>query len=110
MGVYIKNMTIPKSCGVCRFAGICEVLNTEEWPDLESIMFNEVIGINGVRDPDCPLIEISSHGDLIDRDAARRSIKPWSPEDEKNSCTFDTVKKLMHTMLDRTPTIIPAEL
>ena len=49
------------------------------------------------------------HGDLIDRDAARGSIKPWSPEDERSACTFDTVKKLMHTMLDRAPTIIKAE-
>ena len=55
------------------------------------------------------VISIPDHGDLIDRDAARGSIKPWSPEDERNGCTFDTVKKLMHTMLDRAPTIIPAE-
>lgn len=48
------------------------------------------------------------HGDLIDREDARGSIKPWSPEDEMNVCTFDTVKKLMHTMLDSAPTIIPA--
>jgi hypothetical protein len=46
---------------------------------------------------------------LIDRGAARGSIKPWSPEDERNCCTFDTVKKLMYTMLDRAPTIIPAD-
>ena len=53
-------------------------------------------------------VPVPPHGDLIDRDAARGSIKPWSPEDERNGCTFDTVKKLMHTMLDRAPAIIPA--
>ena len=52
---------------------------------------------------------VPKHGDLIDRDAARRSIKPWSAEDERNACTFDVVKKLLHTMLDRAPTIIEAE-
>ncbi len=55
------------------------------------------------------VISVPNHGDLIDRNAARGCIKPWSPEDERNGCTFDTVKKLMHTMLDRAPTIIPAD-
>lgn len=54
-------------------------------------------------------VPVPDHGDLIDRDAARESIKPWSPEDERTGCTFDTVKKLMHTMLDRAPTVIPAD-
>lgn len=61
------------------------------------------------RHPDCPLISVPPHGDLIDRDAARGSIKPWSPEDKRNGCTFDTVKKLMYTMLDCAPAIIPAD-
>lgn len=54
-------------------------------------------------------VPVPPHGDLIDRDMTRGSIKPWSPEDERNACTFDTVKKLMYTMLDRAPTIIPAD-
>ncbi len=53
-------------------------------------------------------VPVPPHGDLIDRDTARETIKPWSPEDERAGCTFDTVKKLMHTMLTRAPTIIPA--
>ncbi len=67
------------------------------------------VNILEYRLKNCPLVPVPPHGDLIDRDAARGSIKPWSPEDERNGCTFDTVKKLMHTMLDRAPTIIPAE-
>lgn len=54
-------------------------------------------------------IPVPDHGDLIDRDAVRAGIKPLSSEDERNGCTFDTVKKLMHTMLDRAPAIIPAD-
>lgn len=52
-------------------------------------------------------IPVVGDGDLIDRDAAIGSIKPWSPEDERNCCTIGTVKKLMYTMLDRAPTVIP---
>ena len=61
------------------------------------------------RDGKQKVVSVPPHGDLMDRDAARGSIKPWSPEDERNGCILDTAKKLMHTMLDRAPTIIPAE-
>ena len=54
-------------------------------------------------------VSVPPHGRLIDADAARKTIKPWSPEDERSGCTFDTVKKLMYTMLANAPTIIPAE-
>ena len=51
---------------------------------------------------------VNQHGDLIDRDAVRQVIKPWAPEDERAVCTFDTVKKLMHTLLTNAHTVIPA--
>ena len=76
MGIYIKDMEIPKNCGVCCFAGSCGIHNNnEEWPDLESIMFNDVIGVNGVRDPDCPLVPVPPHGRLIDMDALVSKIR-----------------------------------
>lgn len=52
-------------------------------------------------------VPVPPHGDLIDRDKARKTIKPWTPEDERAGCTFDTVKKLMHTLLNEAPVIIP---
>ena len=74
-------------------------------------------GLVELLDPDTnTLIEeyhaatVPQHGDLIDLDVARESIKPWSPEDERNACTFDTVKKLMYTMLSRAPVVIPANV
>lgn len=54
-------------------------------------------------------IPVPPHGDLVDRDEMRKTIKPWSPEDEIAGCTFDTVKKLMHTMISRAPVVIPAK-
>ena len=64
----IKGMDMPKNCGECRFAGVCGVHSYDEWPDLESIYLNEVIGVDGVRDEDCPLVEIHAHGRLIIED------------------------------------------
>ena len=101
MGFYVptnKDVKFPKACEQCHFYDglLCCVLDTYIY-DPEN------------KHGECPLIEVPPHGDLIDRDAARGSIKPWSPEDERNGCTFDTVKKLMYTLLGRAPTIIPAE-
>ena len=101
--ILIKGMEMPKKCSEC--------LLTKLSPTGESLICNYMLSkVSWDEKPfDCPLIELPPHGDLIDRDVARKSIRPWSPEDERNGCTFDTVKKLMHTMLDRAPTIIPAE-
>ena len=56
-----------------------------------------------------PLLSVPPHGRLGDLDAAEKTIRPWTPEDEISGCTFDTVKKLMHTLLNNAPTIIPAD-
>ena len=101
MGVYI-NMEMPHSCEHCELCYdfiCCSVTGTHvDYPTMDT-----------QRLGDCPLVAVPEpHGDLIDRDAVKGSIKPWSPEDERSACTFDTVKKLMHTMLNRAPTIIPA--
>lgn len=69
MSVIVKNMEMPENCGGCRFIGSCGVHGNEEWPDIESIMFNDVIGIDGKRDKDCPLHPLpEKHGRLIDGD------------------------------------------
>lgn len=65
MGVYIKNMTFPKSCSVCDFKsvmGYCRRM----LPELYDCTRDE-------GHPDwCPLREVKEpHGDLIDRDALK---------------------------------------
>lgn len=53
--------------------------------------------------------EISEpHGRLIDADAALKNIKPIKPEDRRRGCTLETTKRLMMSLIDRAPTIIPA--
>lgn len=63
MGIYIKNMKMPKTCAKCPFfepySIACSI--THYFLDRDDYRFE--------RDKDCPLVEISNpHGDLIDRD------------------------------------------
>lgn len=99
MGVYIKGMEMPKDYSV-----IVKIFPDGRVGTIPYVQWFKVELIEGTQ-----AFPVPPHGDLIDRDAARESIKPWSPEDERNGCTFDTVKKLMRTMLNRALTIIPAE-
>lgn len=106
MGVYI-NMEIPKNCGVCRFVGSCGVhTDNEEWPDLESIIFNDVIGIDGVRDPDCPLVPVPPHGRLIDANAVERNLVKMQMA--QKGATSHGIRKSRAVIRDMA-TIIPAE-
>lgn len=103
MSILIKGMEMPKNCWECPCDygafGKCVCGLTEQ--STQEFCKN--------RRDDCPLIEIQPHGRLIDADEAKNKIRPWSPEDETNGCTFDTVKKLMHKLLNDTPTVIEAE-
>jgi len=79
--ILIRGMEMPTSCGKCRFAGVCGVHPVDEWPDLESIITNDVIGVDGERDKGCPLVPLPSHGDLIDRDALPLGRVEWEDID-----------------------------
>lgn len=53
MGIYIKDMKMPKSCAFCRFNGSYCYAKGDE--DTQSTL-------------SCPLVSIQSHGKLIDAD------------------------------------------
>ena len=108
MSVLIKGMEMPKSCDDCPL----------NYDSIDCMVADNALREKGSgdflfdheRQPNCPLVDVPMpHGDLIDRDKMRKTIKPWSPEDEMTGCTFDTVKKLMHTMISRAPVVILAE-
>ena len=71
MSVLVKGMKMPDSCAVCRFAGkggyfmervVCMFTGKNE--DAEKIN----------RLPECPLVDLGKHGDLIDRDALEQEM------------------------------------
>ena len=92
MGVYIKGMEIPKSCGECLDIGWhyvfdCRLDDAEE----------------GERLPNCPLVPVPPHGRLIDADALMK---------HKGNC-YDADGHLLYAVgtgsIMCAPTIIPAE-
>ena len=102
MSVLIKGMEMPKSCGRCRFAGVCGVHPVDEWPDLESIFNNDVIGVDGERDKDCPLIPVPPHGRLIDADALPINAPI------RSMMVFGGEIVIAKSAIDDAPTVIPA--
>lgn len=70
--VLIKGMWMPKHCWQCRFQ------NSE---DLCVLLDDDCMKIWGEQNrlPNCPLIEVPDHGDLIDRDSlkAELGITDW---------------------------------
>lgn len=102
MGVYIKNMKMPKACNVCNYS---------EWSNLNQcyecyftkngrIIFLKDMD-KGERHKDCPLIEISTpHGRLIDADKVEEKMIPLS---------FSVQNWISEVDLSLVPTVIEAE-
>ena len=84
MGVYIKNMKIPDCCDKC-FA-----LDYDDYPFC--IISQDQMGygfeIREKRMPSCPLVELSLHSDLIDRDKASERFAQLA-EDIDNKFGFE---------------------
>lgn len=59
MGIYIKNIEMPITCRDCTIGN----------PKLKTCYLLNEPKRNLERRSDCPLIAVSPHGDLIDRDA-----------------------------------------
>ena len=90
MGVYIKGMEMPKSCGNCFFDTHCDKWRLRNW---------------GAPPPDdCPLVPVPPHGDLIDRDAAAEKI--W--DDMRFPSNLANAQFFVNELREM-PTIIPAE-
>ena len=56
-GVYIKGMEMPRNCQKCPF-----------WKIEQCRYFDLNV------EPDCPLVEVPDHGDLVDRDASPQLV------------------------------------
>lgn len=102
MSVLIKGMKIPSDCDSCFIPGsFCPLwINTDV----------------GSRHPDCPLVELPPHGDLIENSVIKKAINDACAECKEaciefdgffadcDQCIFHDVKKA----LVNAPTIIPA--
>jgi len=97
MGVYIKDVEMPKNCWKCPFCLDFEFLDPYECAACMHD-FEDGIDIYENSRPDwCPLVEVPDHGDLVDKDEI---IIPFleSENDEK----------WVKVAIDAAPTVIPA--
>ena len=60
MDLLIKNMEMPKECYCCRLVQ----LNKDGF--LDCLILGKACSMSS-RHPDCPLVEVPAHGDLIDK-------------------------------------------
>ena len=72
MGIYIKGMEMPKNCHDCEMSALVDVSDGLAYgcQALKEMIFND-----RERLPDCPLIELPPHGDLIDRNELLADVR-----------------------------------
>ena len=102
MSVLIKGQKMPKHCWQCIF---------KDGDDLCILLDADCMRIWGEekRLPDCPLIELPDHGDLIDKDAALRVVCSACYDTKAESrIGCDVTCYEFDAMMDL-PVVIPAE-
>ena len=100
MGLYIKDMGIPKSCFNCKFPRACQAITRR----IDEMVRTELFPQDH-RHSDCPITEVPEpHGRLIDADAMIRDIeKSLAPSWYIKERNADMVK-----FLSLEDTVIPA--
>lgn len=99
MGVYIKDMEMPKSCWECHFGhgdtGVCVVdfKNHGDWNEPQN----------------CPLVPVPPHGRLIDADAVfkrlqKQAMSVWGNSNPRYQIILEVMDAIRFA-----PTIIPAD-
>lgn len=111
MSVLIRGIQTPKNCGVCPLRG-CGYLCC---PDTENerLIRTEYMCSDDLKRPDwCPITDLGSHGDLIDRDALSLRGKLKLIEEAEiqiyGGASWRFVGKCI-TAIEDAPTIIEAE-
>lgn len=102
MGIYIKGMEMPKNCDVCPF----HVIETEEL--LYSCVITgqfPILPHENKRSCECVLIELPSHGRLIDADALTNRVGSYMPI----KWTYEYGPVVSLNDIECAPTIIEAE-
>ena len=103
MSIIVKGMEMPEGCFGCelsfRWYNGTEIV-------LQCNVLQKLVSDDGLKDPDCPLIEVPPHGRLIDADA----LKAWFVEWYDLNADLEIIHFLeILSEEDSTPTVIPAD-
>lgn len=116
MSVLIKGMAMPKACHDCPIEYDSIYCNLQDHEHTIDIIKDE-------KEPDCPLVELTAHGRLIDADAFAENLKNVSIRQGYKSTLIDehlSVDDVIDAIIDEltgkalcgfelNPTIIEAE-
>lgn len=92
MSILIKSIEMPATCGKCR---IKNAIECDRWKLVRSVVLD--------RHRDCPLVELPTHGRLIDADALEYEEAYLNGHYELGDAEIVTRKDI-----ELAPTIIPA--
>lgn len=97
--VLVRGMEMPRGCFEC-------ILSFMWFNGTEAVLqcnvLEKLVSDDGSKDPDCPLIELPQHGDLIDRDAL------WEHVEDLACNTWVTASGVPVEALEKAPTVIEA--
>ena len=106
MSILIKGMKMPKNCYCCPFLTQVDYLNKDDEVDIMSKCKRTGKftweSVNGYL-PNCPLIPVPPHGDLIDRDALMLRINIHGTN------KFGMLDEDIRQFVNAAPTVIPAD-
>mgnify|MGYP007130691099 CR=1 FL=1 len=97
--ILIRGMEMPKSCADCHDADLPTAIAWlgAKCPWAHGIIDPGVYDLRQDRHPNCPLVELPSHGDLIDMDKIRYTE------------LYGGVEVTTANWIDSLPVIVPAE-
>ena len=102
--VLIRGMEMPSGCNSCPLCMIVDADCTDGTLYYGCRLLKKAVDIRPDRLPDCPLIELPPHGDLIERDYITRIIGGFSLHWEYGDGVSDCWNAIMTA-----PTVIPAD-
>lgn len=103
MGIYIKDMEMPKSCKECPFS------DHEAWCLIPGNWRKRYYCPTDEVSDDCPLVEVpDGHGDLIDRNVAEQDAQARMLICDKYDNQFQKPYEVMRAIA-LAPAIIPAD-
>lgn len=102
--ILIRGLEMPTSCTKCPFEafGDCYGGKVKRIMDIEDYMER------GERHPECPLVELPEHGDLIDRDALVEEQKLSRDYHAQNSREESLLERAIRIVREA-PVVVPAE-
>lgn len=98
MGVYIKGMEMPKCCGDCDF--LYDYFSCMATGESMALIYWE---LGKKRLPNCPLVEVPDHGDLIEAHSLKIRLGQRFNLDERR------VMEIVRETVDTAKVVIPAE-